>query len=214
MSQATRSPGVNVPHSDKMICVECFRTKGDGDLKVPCQNPRCHFYICSPARKELFHDTPVSFNKEVGHDRKTKPRLNLGHLPNCQGVGQISKSKMWGYQPLSQAHLSIPQVMAQKIRSKSVTSASIGGNMSIQKILSGCCQTPLTDMSKDGDKSRLFHSRMMSLPECSDPLLVRDGGELVEDAFLSSPLADYGERIEEEKVKQFTNLDDEVEFNA
>ena len=204
MSQAARNAGVSLMHPEKMICVECFRTKGDADLKLPCQNPRCHFYLCTPidlspcGENNMFQtDTSSSFNKEVGYNRKTK---------RCFGINpsQMPKNnKMWGYRPSSpvHGHLSVPQVMIQKTRSKSASATSSGNNMSIRKILSGSILN-----SKDVERMKMLHSHTMSLPEYADSLLMQEGlGELVEDTFVSSPLPDYGERVEEERVSRIFN---------
>lgn len=193
MNQAKRNSGVGVGNSEKMICVECFRAKGDEDLKMPCQNPRCHFYLCTPSghsssRQEMYSNEMLSpsFNKEVGHDRKSKPYCYESY------PSQLS-SKDWR----SQSSANMPHTSSQKMRSKSAsTSSGSGGNASMQKFLN----TSLVS-SKEGGKQKFFRSHYVSLPEYADSYLGREcqlQGDLVEDAFVSSPLLmDYGERVED-----------------
>ncbi len=52
-------------------------------------------------------------------------------------------------------------------------------------------------------KASMYHSRMMSLPECTNSILGKEmGGDVVEDAFVASPLLfDYSERVDEERVR-------------
>ena len=219
MSQATRTKGGGVGSlglSDKMICVECFRTKSDGDLKLPCQNPRCHFYrsscdsncLSSSECRADFHSNEVpilyhgsSFNKEVGHDRKSKLSCKPSAVA-CQNMPFAAKEMLWKNEPLSPALFngSSSNVMArvQKSHSKSSPTASTsssGGNLSIQRLLSA-------QASQIANKEK-FQSRVMSLPDYRDSYLGREvGRDLVEDSFISSPLLeDYGERGEEEKVR-------------
>ena len=210
MSQATRTKGGgsgSLGLSDKMICVECFRTKSDGDLKLPCQNPRCHFYrsscdsncFSSECRAD-FHPTEVptpngsSFNKEVGHDRKSK----LSCKPPagaCQNMPFAAKEMMWKNEPLSPTLFNgSSSNVVQKSHSKSSPTASTSG-LSIQRLLSA-------QASQIANKAK-FQSRVMSLPDYRDSYLGREvGRDLVEDSFISSPLlVDYGERGEEEKVR-------------
>ena len=207
MSQATRSTnGVRVPHSSSsstMICVECFQAKGDGDFKLPCHDQRCHFY--TPVYNgDIFHNniTSPSFNKEVGHDRKSK----FCYSPHKTGAdflggfhpGPVSTGdKTWRNEPLGQ---NLPHVMAQmqKTRSKSLSTASTSGaGVNIRQLLGS--QTP----NKEREK---FHPRMMSLPDCvaTDSFLGKEGGsDLVEDAFVSSSLlTSYGEREDEDRVRR------------
>lgn len=207
--------GVGAGHQEKMICVECFRTKGDGDLKLPCQNPRCHFYLStstsnfSTSKGSTYPSVSnayPSFNKEVGYDRKAKyspsPQKSTADY-NGGCPGQISvNEKAWKNQPLGPGLLSVPHTMpVQKTRSKSTsTTNTTGGNTRLQKLLSGY-PAPLL-LNKDGGKKYL-HSRMMSLPEYTDSFLGGEGrGDLVEDAFVASPLlVDYGERVDEDRVR-------------
>lgn len=217
MSQATRSNGgIKNGHSEGMICVECFRAKGDdGDLKLPCQNPRCHFYcnsltLSSQSTGDVFTSeipspsSNSSFNKEVGHDRKTKcynSRKTSDYDLGGYQPGQVSsKNKVWRTeQQLGPGLLSAPHVMAQmqKGRSKSLSTASTsGGGMNIQRLLNS--QPPVLR------KPDYFRCHMMSFPDCADSYLGKEvGRDLVEDAFVSSPLmTDYSENGDEDRVRR------------
>ena len=66
--------------------------------------------------------------------------------------------------------------------------------MSIEKML--CSQAPHLYKESGGKPNSYFHSRMTSLPNCSDSILGR--GDLVEDVFNPSPLhVGYGDRGDE-----------------
>ena len=198
MNQAKRASSFGVGHSEKMICVECFRAKGDEDLKVPCQNPRCHFYLCTPSsfkapRQEVYPNEPLSpsFSKEVGHDRRSRPTSHT--LSADDYSGQLC-SKEWQSHPLSPG---LSQTSLQKMRSKSTsTSASYGGSASMLKLLNNSFAA-----TKEGDRQKFLRSHFASLqsPDYTEPYLGRESqlqGDLVEDAFVSSPLlVDYGERV-------------------
>ena len=179
--------------SEKMICVECFRTRGDGDFKLPCQNPRCHFYLCCPSSSKggiYSNEMPLSFSKEVGHDRKTK----VCSIPKSSCSSQLStKEQIWKNQSLGPGLMSAPQMAVPKTRSKSTSTISAtGGVVSIPRLLCGY---------QAREKAKLYHSRMMSLPECADSILGR--GDLVEDAFVASPLLlDYSERVDDDRVRR------------
>lgn len=175
MSQAARSASFGVSHSDKMVCVDCFRTKGDGDMTLPCQNPKCHFYLGTPkaplsnSRDGVF---PNTFYKEVGHDRKTKT-LSQEQIGSA---GMMLRNRMWGYQP---SHVSMHQVTSQK-------SASPGSGANLRRVLSSY-GGPFVE-GKDKEKLRVHHP--ISLPNPAEYFLKCDGeSELVEDAFLTSPYA-------------------------
>lgn len=197
MNSAKKSSGIGVGQSEKMICVECFRAKGDEDLKMPCQNPRCHFYLCTPSyfsssRQDMYpSETPPSFNKEVGHDRK-KAQF---HNPAENYHGQLF-SKDW------QSQLLDSNASLQKKHSKPVsTSSGSGGNMSMSKLMS----TSL--LSKETPRQKYLQSQYVScIPDYADSYLGREDqfqSDLVEDAFVSSPLlVDYGERVDEDQVSR------------
>ena len=186
-------PGHAVSHSEKMICVECFRTRGDGDFRQSCQNPRCHFYLTSPSSsRDVFptKEMPISFNKEVGYDRKAK----LCSIPKSSSSQLSTKEQIWKIPSLGPGLMSVPQIAMTKTRSKPTsTVSSTGGVMSIPRILCGC---------QARAKSNLYHSRMMSVPESTDSFMGKErGGDLVEDAFVASPLLlDYTERLDEDRV--------------
>ena len=194
MSQAAQGQGGQQNgHSDKMVCRECFLAKCDGELKLPCQNPKCHFYCSSASLSSLPGDDVFSseiapppfapsFNKEVGHDRKGKFCYGSSeYLGTCQA---LSKDKMWRKEPLVPGFLN--SMAVQKVRSKSLSTApTSGGSMNIQRLLGG--QDPLIP-NKDLKTANLYRSRMMSLPECPADPLCKGGRDLVEDSFVSSTL--------------------------
>lgn len=218
MSQATRSSGVGVGHSsEKMICVECFRSKGDGHLKMPCQNPRCHFYLCTPSSfvtsRQDIHPTDMqchlpsslskkagqqaspSFNKEVGHDRKNKPPC---HKTSAVHPGQLSgREKVWPVDP-GIFNAPLGNMPAQRIHSWATPAGSEGNTNSIQKLLADYHTSLL--LNKEARKPKYLHSHLVSLP---GSYLGREAqGDLVEDAFFSSPLlTDYEEGLEEDRVR-------------
>ena len=190
MSQAARSASLGVSHSDKMVCVDCFCTKGDGDMTLACQNPKCHFYLgtskdlLSNSRNGVFSDT---FYKEVGHDRKTKA-LNQEKI----GSGTMSTNKMWGYQP---SHVSMHQVTVPNPRCKPMT-ASPGDHANLRRFL-GSYRGPLVD-GKERQQLGVHHPQLMLLPNSSEESFLNcDGeGELVEDAFLTgSTFTDDYEKV-------------------
>ncbi len=199
-----RAPEVDVMQSEKMICVECFRSNRDREAGHPCQNPRCYFYLCTPIivsstrTQDFFQPTDISesfkFNKEVGYDRKSRPRPYTSDNLSINPSHLLCQDNMWGSQPMAPAGLKVPQMTLQKSRSKSVSNTG-GGR--IRRLLSGEYQTPMVT----GRGAKLFHSRMMSMPEYTESLLIHEGvGDLVEDAF--SPLTDYGERIDKDRVRR------------
>lgn len=179
--------------NEKMICVECFRTKGEGDFKQPCQNPRCHFYLCCPSTSKggiYSSEIPLSFSKEVGHDRKAKAVCGI---PKSSCSSQLYPS--WKTHTFVPGMVSAPQIAVPKTRSKSTSASSAsGGVVSIPKLLCGY---------QTREKAKLYHSRMMSLPECADSFLDKEGhGDLVEDSFVTSPLLlDYSDRVDEDRVR-------------
>ena len=192
MSQATGSTSLGVSHSEKMVCVDCFRTKSDGDMFYPCQNPKCHFYLpppneCSPTLSdEVFHEeSSRSFYRDVGHSRKT------GTISGQQyGVGSGCLSNMWGYQP--SAHLNLQVAALHRQRSKSM-SANPGENLGLRRMLCSLGRSALD--GKDGEKFKVQHSRLMSLPNPTDAFLKSDGGTaFIDDSFLASPFGD-NERV-------------------
>lgn len=191
MSQATDSVGFGVSHSEKMFCIDCFRTKGDGDVSIRCQNPKCHLYLGTPtsSRDDDVFNTRTSglFSREVGHDRKMKS-LPQEHVGSQIGSGLMSTNRMWGYQASNSSHVSMHQVTEQKPRSKSV-SASPGDSRNLRKLLS----------SFQGQGSLVEgkvkqHPRFLSLSSTTGSFLKCNGeGELVEDLFLTGPFTNYGE---------------------
>lgn len=227
-----RSASISVA-SDAMVCVECFRMKGDQDLKAPCQNPRCYFYLqvpgCDPqAAAQLQRDSAMSpgpaFNKEVGCDRvssssvsaaggrivlksATRPSQSSDFLLSQCSSGDGSTGKnmdgIWAFKPMPNAYMmSKLGQQSNKLRSQSI---SVGGHAapSLMKCGPGtsCHQvnngsSTMQSSSAEMEKSKLMRARMMSMPlvttgmeSLMDSAAVE--GDLVEDAFLSSPMPDY-----------------------
>lgn len=193
----SRSAGVSLGHSEKMICQSCFRTKGDGDFKLPCQNPKCHFYLCTPNSLSSYGgdvypselSLSPSFNPEVGFDRKTRPYLRSPqNLKTLDYFGQDCSSQLTSKSPKMPHATTLP-----KTRSKSTNSATGTAGLNIQRLLSSY------QSSRILQKDKHCHSRMVSLPEYTDSYLRRD---LVEDAFASSPLLiGYGGK-DEDRVRR------------
>ena len=93
---------------------------------------------------------------------------------------------------MAPAGLKVPRMTLQKSPSKSVSNT---GGVRIRRLLSSEYQTP---MVTEREGAKLFHSRVMSMPEYTDEGV----GDLVEDAFISSPLTDNGERIDKDRVRR------------
>ena len=170
-----------------MVCGECFRAKGACDPKPPCRNPKCYFYNNLPAPSAQLESevnslslslaNDLTFSKAIGCDRaKQRPSYSADIL-----LSSSQKDSVWGYHPASVAvttssrYLQLPSssVFAsgeQKIRSQSIS------------------ESRRSVSAYEAKKS--MRSRMMSMPGCVEPLL--DENDLVEDAFLSSPLPDLG----------------------
>ena len=208
-SNSTRSASVSA--CDTMICVECFRSKGDNELTIPCQNPRCHFYLQLPRDKyqrypsESYAERPsttdsTTFSKEVGHDRHQRQKLlsNSSYHPSSKP----SSPDVWAYQPEKQS-FRMPQYTShqQKDALQRFRSQSISSNSEKSKMARG--SNHYTHYQRLGESSR---SRLMSMP-MSMECLPDQGGDLVEDAFLPSPgLTDVTEGIPEDVVSQmFSN---------
>ena len=191
-----RSASVSVA-SDAMVCVECFRMKGDQDLKAPCQNPRCYFYLqvpgCDPHSPQRNSQPPgPMFRKEVGCDRSSsttgraakpsRPRPS----PDFLLSSQVDKSNnVWAFRPENKGYMSQLQQSGKQMRSQSISTAS-----SAVKGLSASHRVSISEV----ERSKLMRKRMMSMPLVAGMETLMDDSEndlLVEDAFLSSPLPEF-----------------------
>lgn len=194
-----RSASISVA-SDAMVCVECFRMKGDQDLKAPCQNPRCYFYLqvpgCDPHSPQRNSQSPGPiFRKEVGCDRSSsttgraakpsRPIQSPDFLLSSQ-VDQLNKSNnVWAFRPENKWYMSQPQQSSKQMRSQSISTAA-----SAVKVPSASHRVSISDV----ERSKLMRKRMMSMPLVAGMESLMDDSEsdlLVEDAFLSSPLPEF-----------------------
>ena len=208
-----RSASVSVG-ADAMVCVECFRMKGDQDLKVPCQNPRCYFYLqvpgCDPQRDSV-SPGPI-FKKEVGYDRSSSGRvrpkpsdflLSPGKRPSSSSSSNAQlQSNIWAFRPENKGYMGGKPSSQQssKIRSQSI---SIGTNGALTNNDMGLNANVNHRMnmqsSAEIEKAKLLRKRMMSVPFVAGMESLMDSGEsdsLVEDAFLSSPLPEFATMVE------------------
>lgn len=188
--------------NQSMVCVDCFRAKGDSELRIPCQNPKCHFYLQQPqatrgiipARRhasvshaEYYLSDPSyrpTFNREVGHDRRgrvsTHPQFTYPSRPST------SNYQIWAYPPVSPSGTLYSNRMndhSMKMRSQSLS--LVGEDVDNNR----------PGVAFHNDKGSLSHlrARIMSVPVSEvNHLLGQDCGELVEDAFVSSPLPSSG----------------------
>lgn len=212
-----RSASVSVG-TDAMVCVECFRMKGDQDLKVPCQNPRCYFYLQAPGyasgdpKRDSSSPGPI-FKKEVGYDRSSSGRvrpkpsdflLSAGKRPSSSSSGNARlHDNIWAFRPENRGYMGgKPSQQTSKIRSQSI---SVGSNGTLASNNRG----PSTNVnhrvnmqsSAEIEKAKLMRKRMMSMPLVAGMESLMDGGagdsdSLVEDAFLSSPLPEFAAMVE------------------
>lgn len=197
-SMSGRSASVSVAN-DAMVCVECFRMKGDQDLKAPCQNPRCYFYLQVPDDPHTSQRNSLSpgqmFRKKVGCDRSSlisgraakpsRPSQSSDYLLSSQANRSSRSSNVWAFRPENKGYMSQPQQSGNQMRSQSISAASsavIGPNALHKAGISGV------------EKSKLMRKRMMSMPLVAGMESLMDSSEsdlLVEDAFLSSPLPEF-----------------------
>ena len=207
-----RSASVSVG-TDAMVCVECFRLKGDQDLKVPCQNPRCYFYLqvpgCDPQR-DSESPGPI-FKKEVGYDRSSSGRVRPKPSDFLLSPGKRSSSSsssnaqfpsdIWAFRPENRGFMSgRPSQQSSKIRSQSISVGSSGASANNNRGLSANVNHRVNmQSSAEIEKAKLMRKRMMSMPLVAGMESLMDGGEsdsLVEDAFLSSPLPEFAAVVE------------------
>lgn len=178
---------------DVMICAECFCAKGDvnsnAKARLPCKNPRCYFYMSTPFERvdspreievggfiQALANEP-SFSREVGHDRRKTQRTSS--YSSDVLLSSTQNESIWGYHPAN-AHLQPSQsylgvaTREQKSRSQSISESR-----------KRCAAE---------EKARLMRTRMMSVPVNIETLPCLDqDSDLIEDAFLSSPLPNFSE---------------------
>ena len=185
--RAARSTSMSAP-SHSMVCVDCFQAKGESELRIPCQNPHCCFYLqtplpsktVSPTRRtasvsevNASYDSGWSLFGPRGSQPHSTTHTNPLSAAKCNPqlpLPVTSSDKIWGH-PVPHPGLlysnSVPlQEATQKKRSQS------------------------TCFDKEEDRiksSRPIRSRLLSLqmPEVLDQ---PEYGDLVEDAFASSSL--------------------------
>ena len=205
-----RSASVSVG-ADAMVCVECFRMKGDQDLKVPCQNPRCYFYLqvpgCDSQRDSV---SPGPIFKEVGYDRSSSGRvrpkssdflLSPGKRPSNSSNAQL-QSNIWAFRPENKGYMGgkLSSQRSSKIRSQSISIGSNGALANNNRGLSANVNHRMNmQSSAEIEKAKLLRKRMMSVPLVTGMESLMDGGEsdsLVEDAFLSSPMPEFAAMVE------------------
>lgn len=213
LKMSGRSSSVSVG-TDAMVCVECFRMKGDQDLKVPCQNPRCYFYLQVPGcefQRDSVSPGPI-FKKEVGYDRfssgRVRPKsseflLSPGKRPNSSSNSSSAQlqSNIWAFRPENKGYMgtgkSSTQQTSLKTRSQSISTGS--SNRASANNNGGLSTTNINhrvnmQSSAEIEKAKLLRKRMMSMPLVAGMESLMDSGEsdsLVEDAFLSSPLPEF-----------------------
>ncbi len=178
-----------------MICAECFRAKGEPEAKVPCQNPRCHFYLrTQPVDHELttlsvsFADG-LAFSREVGRDRATVPKTGFG---SDLLLHSAEKASIWGFHPISTASRTLHSQLQGPIFSTS-TDVRSGGVGKARSMSIGDQSRKSTAEYAREKKSRAKlmrnRARVMSVPVSSGGLAFDDCDLAdVEDAFLNSPL--------------------------
>ena len=204
-----RSASISVA-SDAMVCVECFRMKDDQDLKAPCQNPRCYFYLrvpgCDPQRADSVSPGPI-FKKMVGFDRSSgrvrpRPSQSSDFLLSQRAAGQESHSgkssggsgsSIWAYKPESGLNSGgYVGKMSGQSRSQSITIGSGSNAASLMRRLQSHREG--SELHTSSDVQLMRNKRLLSMPLVPGmEAVLMDGGEsdLVEDAFLSSPLPEF-----------------------
>ena len=103
-----------------MVCAECFRAKGESELKAPCQNPKCYFYLRTQSPNNRTLDTEVNalsfslaneltFNREVGSKARAASysTADMFMPPHVTSSGQHQQvlqrsNSLWGF-PLEPA---------------------------------------------------------------------------------------------------------------
>lgn len=179
-----------------MVCAECFVAKGEsGELKLPCQNPRCLFYMRSiqtdtdVVSLSLSLTNDLTFgerNLGVSRDYDRAKRSSLNYAADFLQTNS-QKDNVWGYHPDTKTTKGL---YLQPPRSPSIfTSTGSFGQKVRSQSISEARKSSYNNFVGDSGKTKLMRSRMLSMPLGLDPLLDYDS-DLVEDAFLSSPLPD------------------------
>lgn len=193
-----------------MVCAECFLAKGGSRPRETCSNPRCYFYRRGSGKQQIAPVTDESdclptpttiprstnrataFVKEIGHER-TRRGSALGLLESAPGVAQ------WGHRPES---------VSGKAFRRRVTFSDVGGgggevqSKGRSQSISEACRSGAGrqgiigtgDEAAAAARAKAMRARMMSMPlTCVEPYAFGEHDcDLVEDAFLSSPLPDLG----------------------
>ncbi len=143
-----------------LVCVDCFQAKGENELRIPCQNPNCHFYLPPARRSTSFSE--ANFNPwspfTGGYDQQQID----SNPPHFTMPATTHASSLWAYPASSM----LSKNSIQKQRTQSVCFES-----EREKIKSG----------------RYLRSRLMSLP-MSEVLEQVETSDMIEDAFVSTPL--------------------------
>ena len=164
-----------------MICAECFRAKGGREPKSPCQNPKCHFFLQTPTGQldsrvnslSVSFAQELGFGKEIRYDRARRPRPSY-----CTDVllSPSKKDSLWGYYPTITSSQQLPQSFANnRMRSQSTSDSRI-------------LRMTRSTEGKAAEQTRLMRARLVSMPTCVGPTLLDEDSDLIEDAFLNSPL--------------------------
>ncbi len=155
---------------NSMVCVDCFQAKGENELRIPCQNPNCHFYLQAPGASKISIPparrstsfSEANFNPwspfTGGYDQQQID----SNPPHFTMPATTHASSLWAYPASSM----LSKNSIQKQRTQSVCFES-----KREKIKSGRC----------------LRSRLMSLP-MSEVLEQVETSDMIEDAFVSTPL--------------------------
>lgn len=165
-----------------MVCAECFRAKGEPEANVPCQNPKCYFYLRTQA-----------VDREVANLSDTFANgLTFGKAEVKTGFGsdtlQTSRNDVWGFRPPCTAVRALQSQLQGSVFS---TIAASHGGLGKTRSLSFSDQPRRLTASQVAGKEgqvKLMRTRMMSVPGTAMLLEDSDGLGDVEDAFLNSPL--------------------------
>ena len=191
-----------------MVCAECFLAKGGSKPREICSNPRCYFYCQSSGKQTSITDESdclptlattsrsldqaTAFVKEIGHERTRRGS-------NQKALGSEA-ADAWGYRPES---------VSGKAFRRRVTFSDVGGgevqskgrSQSISEACRSASRQGVGATNEAAARVKAMRARMMSMPLCVEPFSEHDC-ELVEDAFLSSPLPDLsgGEEVRRPRV--------------
>lgn len=152
-----------------MVCVDCFQAKGESELRTACQNPHCHFYLQAPGSSfpAAAHRSASTSNRSFDPWSPFASRYEENPSRQFSTKSATQSASLWAYPPSSMFNLAISKESTQqKTRSHST------------------CFEGEADKNRT---SRFLRSRLMSLP-MAEVLEQVDGSDVVEDAFLSSPL--------------------------